>query len=166
MTISKITSQNAILGAGSLSALEAYMNDAPQWPFDLAAQDTGLPPELLRKLVRDGVLKGEAPHRVAGVVGTCDIRQARDIAQRLAAARQPVEGQGILATEAQEKYGFTHSSIYAWNKAGWVKVIESRRRGKLLNEGDIAFARALSDMTGRKGDVFPARPRSGRPKKM
>ena len=116
-----------------------------QWPFDRAATVTGLPAELLRKLVRDGVLTGNAPWRVQEVMGWCDIEQAREIATQLEAARRPVEGKGILATEAAEKYGFNVTTIYKWHQGGWVRVASGEgKRDRLFNEGDIAFARAIA----------------------
>lgn len=139
----------------------------PQWPFDQAAQLTGLPAELLRKLVRDGVLSGNAPWRVNGdVVGWCDIDQARGIASTLATARRPVEGVGILATEAAEKYGFDPQTIYNWYNNGWVRLVDSPgKRNRQFNEGDIAFAKAIAELTGKRQNIFPAKPRSGRPPK-
>jgi hypothetical protein len=134
--------------------------------FDLAASITGLHAELLRKLVRDGVLAGAAPWRVAGVVGSCDLDQAREIAGQLGAARRAVEGQGILATEAAEKYGFSRTSIYQWLKAGWVQPAGTAPNGDLLvNEGDVAVAKALAGLTGWQlgKPIFPKKPYPKRP---
>ena len=115
--------------------------------FVQVATLTGLPAELLRKLVRDGVIAGDAPWRMKGIVGTCDLDQARVVAARLHAARRPVEGQGILATAAAAKYDFGDPSIYSWHKKGWVRVVEILPNGdRLFNEGDIAFARAIADL--------------------
>ena len=134
-----------------------------QWPFDRAATVTDLPAELLRKLVRDGVLTGKAYWRTGSeVMGWCDINQAREIAAQLAEARRPVEGNGILVTEAAEKYGFHRESIYRWIQSGWIEKYKTAANGDLLlNEGDIALARALADLTGQGSGkpVFPKRRR-------
>jgi hypothetical protein len=130
----------------------------------LVASTTGLHPDILRMLVRDGILPGHVlPHDEA-----CDIDQAQAIADQLNTARAPVEGQGIMATDAAEKYGFSYQTIYDWYKNDWITVIGmGRRKAKLFNEGDIAFARALADLRGQATGkaVFPAKPRSGRPRK-
>jgi hypothetical protein len=146
--------------------LATMVQNNPQKPFEQVAQETGLAPELLRKLVRDGVLPGDAPWRVAGIVGWCDINEAHRIAVQLAEARQTVEGNGILATEAAQKYGFDTQTIYNWHRNGWVQVIEAPgERNRRFNEGDIAFARAIADLTGKGQNIYPPKQRSGRPKK-
>lgn len=153
---------HAILSAEEVAMLTTYMAENRNWSFEQVAQDVKLPAELLRKLVRDGVLEGAAPWRADGVVGTCNVDQARQIAAQLNAARAPVDNIGISAYDAAEKYKFNPDSIYNWHKNGWVKSVGARQ----FNEGDIAFARALADLTGHASGkpVFPAKPRSGRPK--
>jgi hypothetical protein len=116
--------------------------------------------------VRDGLLEGEMVSW-ASQAGVCDIEQAREVAAQLDAARAPVEGQPIPAHEAAHKYSFTPQAIYNWHKNGWVEKLGGDRRNRLFNEGDIAFARALADLRGliTGKSVFPAKPRSGRPRK-
>jgi hypothetical protein len=138
-----------------------------QQPFDQVAIETGIHPDILRMLVRDGILEG-VMHSWKDQIGICDLEQAREMADQLAAARVPVEGQGITATDAAEKYNFDRTSIHAWQKNGWITVIGTGSyNARLFNEGDIAFARALADMRGQAAGkaVFPAKPRSGRPRK-
>jgi hypothetical protein len=124
-----------------------------------AAKALGFRPELLRHLVAAGV--------VAGDKSTCNLDEAAQITARLKAAQALVNGNPILATTAAAKYGFDVTSIYAWLQSGWIKVIENKTRGRLLNEGDIAFARELANLVGHTPgrSVFPSKPRSGRPKK-
>lgn len=130
---------------------QELINETGLTDFQIAARLTGLHPVILRKLVRDGVLPGVAPYRVAGVVGSCNIERAREIAEKLAEARRPVEGQGISALAATAKYGFSRKNIYQWHERGWVKNISSDPEDKhLFDEGDIAFARALADIVGHK----------------
>lgn len=157
----------AILTAEERKMLATMAQNNPQKPFDEVAQATGLAPELLRKLVREGALQGWAPYREEGVKGYCDIDQAKMLAVRLAEARRPVEGNGIQAIEAAEKYGFSAATIYKWNKDGWVKVAQGEgKRDRLFNEGDIAFARALADLCGQVPGkpIFPPKTYSRRPK--
>lgn len=162
MTTSNQAMPRAILTAEERAMLTAAIEQRVQHgqvTFEEAAQLTSLPAELLRKLVRDGVLNGKAP-RGFGVFGTCNLEEARQIAAKLQAARTATEGRGILGTEAAEKYQFGRNTIYLWQKAGWVQIIGETQSGDLLfNEGDIAFARALADMSGHKAGkpVFPKR---------
>jgi hypothetical protein len=78
-----------------------------------------------------------------------------------------VEGQGILATEAAEKYGFSNPSIYRWHKNGWVGIARIDEGNRFFNEGDIAFARTLGNLISAKQGkaIFPTRKPSGRPPK-
>jgi hypothetical protein len=119
-------------------------------------------------LVRDGLLEGDMVSW-SSQGGVCDMEQAREIAARLDAARAPVEGQGITIEDAIIKYGFPNATIYRWHKAGWIDTVgvAEKYNAKLFNEGDIAFARALADLRGQAAgkSVFPAKHRSGRPRK-
>ena len=136
----------------------AYVEEHTHISLDLASQMTGLHPAILRKLVRDGVIRGSAPHRVKEILGTCDIEQARAVAARLEAARQPVEGTPILASDASLKYRFNRDTIYTWHKKGWVRSLGTSESGHLLlNEGDIAFAKVLANLSGhlQGKPVFP-----------
>lgn len=161
MSISTATHTRATLVLhGTNGAHEMSMAiDMAQIPVSQAAEAAGLAEPILRHLVASGV--------IAGDVSVCDLDQALELAGQLAAARQPVEGQGILATDAARKYGFSDPSIYKWIADGWVRLVLDRPRNKLVNEGDIAFARALADLIGHAEGraVFPAKPRSGRPRK-
>jgi hypothetical protein len=128
-------------------------------PLPQVAAITGLPEPIVRHLVDAGVLAGGA--------GVADLEDAQLLAGQLAEARAGVDGRGILATDAAEKYKFDVNTIYKWQKDGWVKVLVNRARNRIVNEGDIAYARALANMVGQvKGKaIFPPKPRSGRPRK-
>lgn len=141
------------------------VEDVEQRPFAQVSSETGIHPRILHALVCDGVLPGFLAAKECD--GVCDIAVAREVAQRLNAARAAVEGHAITATDAAEKYGFSADTIYNWHNAGWVTKLYGGRRNRLFNEGDIAFARALADLRGQAvgKSVFPAKPRSGRPKK-
>lgn len=178
MTADNTLQRRAILSSMTIAQIEQHVS---QLPFatvatELVANNLAFYPDetsddltrtiaLLRKLVRDGVLAGIAPAR--GEAGTCDLEQALTIARRLRQARQPVEGQSILATEAAEKYGFSTTSIYRWHEGGWVNVARIDEGNRLFDESDITFARALADIIGHKSGkaVFPYRTPTGRPPK-
>jgi hypothetical protein len=123
-----------------------------------AAKALGLRPELLRHLVAAGV--------VAGDKSVCDLDQAANIASRLRSAQNAVQGKPILISEAMKKYGFSTTSIYKWISGGWVKVLQQEPK-ILVDEGDIALAQTITSLVGKIPGraVFPAQPRSGRPKK-
>ena len=121
---------------------------------------TGLHIKILRKLVRSEILDGIAhSNGDKWYWGTCDLSQAQAIDDRLNDARRDTEGVGILATDAAQKYGFDATSIYAWHRAGWIDVIGIEQGIRYFNEGDIAFARALADLSGhRQGKpLFPGK---------
>jgi hypothetical protein len=147
--------------------LAQYITDVEYKPFAQVASETGIHPDILCMLVRDGLLDG-AIGASSSQAGMCNVEQAREIAEHLSAARAGVEGQAVTATEAAEKYGFAKSSIHAWHRNDWIEVTDTgSRHTKFFNEGDIAFARALADLRGQMAGkaVFPAKPRSGRPRK-
>lgn len=151
---------HAILSADFRLRLAQMSEEEAQKLYSVVAQKVDIHPDILRMLVKDGVIEGDD--------ATCDPEQARGVAERLHAARSQVRGQGIVATDVPEKYGFSHDSIHRWNKTGWIGVVgRGRYNAKLFDEGDIAFLRALADL--RKippsGEVVPARPRSGRPRR-
>lgn len=134
--------------------------DMSRIPIPQVAAATGLAEPIVRHLVNAGV--------IAGAGELCDLDRAKEIAGQLESARSPVEGQGILTTDAAAKYRFTNQGIYKWIASGWVRVLVDRERNRLINEGDIAFARTLADLLGqtRGKSIFPAKPRSGRPRKL
>ena len=141
---------------------ELEMLIATETTYREVAHVTGLDERIIRLLVRDGL--------IAGGEGLCDLDDATIVAEQLAEARQPVDGQGITATEAGERYGFHRNVIYNWSRAGWVAEIGTAEQGgaTLYNEGDIAVARALADLREVTGNqsVFPPRPRPGRPPRL
>jgi hypothetical protein len=155
-------SRRAILSDEERAMLETIQ--VSQASFHQAAQETGLHPDILRKLVRDAVLEGlDDPAKPE--MGTCDIDQAKDIATHLIAARKPVDGNPINPTDASRKYGFSPTVLYKWQREGWINLVPGNRT--LFNEGDLAFAKALSDLISYKSGkaIFPPKPRSGRPRK-
>lgn len=127
-------------------------------PINQAAQALAFPEALLRHLVVAGVIAGDK--------STCDLPQAAQVVTRLRAAQNLVAGHPILISEAAEKYGFHSNSVYNWIDGGWVHIIHPEPRIK-VDEGDIAFTRVLADLVGHVPGraIFPAKPRSGRPRK-
>jgi hypothetical protein len=124
-----------------------------------AAKALDIRPELLRHLVAAGVVSGDK--------SICDFEQAAQIVARLQNARLAADGCGILAREAATKYKFEVNSIYKWHSDGWIKALSEKGRNRIFNEGDIALARELADLVGHTPGraIFPAKPRSGRPRK-
>jgi hypothetical protein len=130
-------------------------------------QETGIRAEIWQMLARQGHLSYSV--KINDTPDVVDERQAQVIAARLTAARQAVASQGIIASEAYDKYGFSPSMLLRWYRDGWIKSVgKSEKYGaRLYDEGDIAMAKALADIIGHKTgrSVFPAKPRSGRPRK-
>jgi hypothetical protein len=128
-------------------------------PIDQAAKVLGFSPKLIEHLVNAGVIAGDKTN--------CDLDQAAQVVAHLRAVQDPLAGHPILATDAAVKYGFPPETIYRWQEAGQIKLLESRSRGRLFDEGDIALAKALAAMVGHTSgrSIFPSKPRSGRPKK-
>jgi hypothetical protein len=122
---------------------------------DVATQ-TQLTEPLLRHLARYGVISSNA------VLDTCDADEAKQIAARLHQARAAVAGNLITANSAAVKYGFDTATVWRWRVEGRITAIDD-----LVDEGDIAFAKALADTIGQKQgrSIWPPRPRSGRPRK-
>ncbi len=165
MTADNMLYRRAILSSMTIAQIEQHVS---QFPFatvatELVANNPAFYPDetesdltrtvaLLRKLVRDAVLAGIAPAR--GEAGTCDLEQARIIAGQLRQARQPVKGQGILATEAAEKYGFDRGNIYNWYDKGWVCIISAYKnlgeypRAIDFYEQRLVIARAIGAAKG------------------
>lgn len=125
---------------------------------EAAGQALNFSPEIIAQLRRYEV--------IAGADDQIDLDDAARVVAELRAAVAPVAGQPILISDAAEQYGFPVQTIQRWVTAGWVKVLvpELRRR---VDQGDVALARAIADRQGHiKGRaVFPAKPRSGRPRK-
>lgn len=60
-----------------------------------------------------------------------------------------LEGQPISIYEASKRYGFSQHSIRNWIESGSVKeigTVNTGRRQRLVNEADVAYARALADL--------------------
>lgn len=60
-----------------------------------------------------------------------------------------LEGQPISITDAAHKYGFTWYTINKWLEQGHVRSLgtaEGYKRRRLVNEADVAYARALADL--------------------
>lgn len=128
-------------------------------PIGEASKITGLDEAIIRHLISAGVVPGGAE--------LCDLEKIESVADRLTVARSQRKGYGILGPDAAAKYGFDVGSLYRWQREGWVTLLIDRQRSRVFDEGDIAFARALADEIGhvQGKSVFPAKPRSGRPKK-
>ena len=116
------------------------------------------PAEILAQLRQHGLVAGDDKQ--------IDLDDAARVVDELRAAMRPFVGVPILISEAARKYGFTTDSIYNWIKDGWVKVLIQEPRQR-VDEGDMALAHELTKIKGHTQGraVFPAKPRSGRPRK-
>ncbi len=57
-----------------------------------------------------------------------------------------LEGQEISIHEAAQKYAFSWASIATWIERGFVKELKKNGRKRMINEADVAYARALADL--------------------
>ena len=125
-----------------------------------AAAETGLHVGIIRMLVRDGAIPGNNY--------TCDIEAAQQVAQRLRAARQRAGQETMTVADAAKEYGYPRGSIYRWINSGWITRAgtDDAYNRTLIPRADIEFTSELAKIRGiRSGqEVFPAAPRSGRPK--
>ncbi|MEI8166977.1 MAG: hypothetical protein WCG26_11380 [Chloroflexales bacterium] len=159
MTISTARHSRATLVITSHEGHEMLVQAMVNIPVEQAAAATGLHTEIVRQLIRAGVLPGSSE--------LCDLERAQEIAAEIAAACAPVEGRGVGVTDAAKQYGFSRDSIYKWIKDGWVRVVRQEPT-VLVNEGDMVLARELAMMQGGHIEgraVFPHKPIPGRPKK-
>ena len=123
-----------------------------------ASQALGFPAAILDQLRRYDLIAGDGE--------LIDLDDANRVVNELRAAMAPFIGSPILISEAAEKYGFNRGSVYKWVKDEWVKVLVPEPRRK-VDEGDMVLAKELSSRQGHIPGraVFPAQPRSGRPRK-
>ena len=72
------------------------------------------------------------------------------IASQISRARfDHLKGNWISIYEATKRYQVSHHAITNWIKRGYVKETQSpdtSRRTRLINEADVAYARALADL--------------------
>lgn len=62
-----------------------------------------------------------------------------------------LQGVSIATGDAAEKYKIRQSTIQKWCRKGWVKIlgIDPQNKAKwLVNEADIAYIHAISEITG------------------
>lgn len=118
-----------------------------------AADQYNVEPEKLQELidqgdVRSGMLGDEL------IVLEDDVRTC--VAERDVTREQfkHLEGVEIGINQAAIKYRFNTVTISDWVRRGKVRFIRQRGKRKLINEADVAYARALADIKGL---------RSGRP---
>lgn len=69
-----------------------------------------------------------------------------------------LDGEPILLREAAQKYGFKIGSLARWVTQGHIRILATEGNYRIfLNEGDVAYARALANVRGiRSGrPLFP-----------
>lgn len=125
-----------------------------------AAEKYNIEPERLQELVdqgevRSGMLGDEL------IVLEDDVRTC--VAERDVTREQfkHLEGVEIGVNQAAIKYRFTGVTISDWVKRGKIRLIRQQGNRKLINEADVAYARALADIKG----IRSGRPLFGRGRK-
>lgn len=158
MTLSTDIRPHATLILKTISGTEMSVA-MEQVSAEAAGQALDFPAAILAQLRRYEIIAGENDNLI-------DLEDASRVVDELRSAIAPFVGTPILITEAAEKYGFNRDSIYNWIAAGWVKVLIPEPRRK-VDEGDMVLAKELATRQGQIAGraVFPARPRSGRPRK-
>jgi hypothetical protein len=118
-----------------------------------AADQYNVAPEKLQELidrgdVRAGMLDDEL------IVLEDDVRTY--VAERNVTREQfeHLEGVEISLNQAAIRYRFSTVVLSDWVRRGHVRFVRQQRNKKLVNEADVAYARALADIKGM---------RSGRP---
>ena len=113
---------------------------------------------LLKRLAKDSTIRSIVSKRTTRLAYN-DIEL---IASQLAPTNfAHLDGIPIKVTEAAKKYELPLSSVFAWAKKGHLRTIEnSSPRPILLNEADVAYAKALAEIRGitRGKALFPTSP--------
>ena len=79
-------------------------------------------------------------------------KQAKQVAARLARRNfAHLEGRPIRPAAAARKYKFYYMTLLSWVRKGYIrKLNDEAERAVFLNEADMAYARALADVKGRR----------------
>jgi predicted site-specific integrase-resolvase len=109
-----------------------------------ASQRYNLDTQLLTHFVEDGKIRGG---RFNGtfVLREDDVKEAQRLDRTQFAH---LDGHEIHLSEASRKYEIPMSSLSRWASQGKIAVIRLEKNRKILNEADIAYARALIDAQG------------------
>lgn len=125
-----------------------------------AAEKYNVEPEKLQELVdqgdvRSGMLGDEL------IVLEDDVRTY--VAERDVTREQfkHLEGVEIGVNQAAIKYRFNGVTLAEWARKGKIRLIRQKGNRRLINEADVAYARALADIKG----VRSGRPLFGRGRK-
>ncbi len=124
--------------------------ESDEMPISVAAELVGMPALLVRALVRDGVVAGNAPYRVADhPIGTVSLSELQRVKIYLDDARRSAPDSVLGVVEGALKYGFSDSTVYRWIKSGWLCASDNG-----IHESELAYARALADLKPRRR-TFP-----------
>jgi DNA-binding transcriptional ArsR family regulator len=88
------------------------------------------------------------------LIDTNDVQPAPS-AEELWERVEHLDGEPIAVHEACRKYDLTPPSVYRWIEAGYIRDLDGQRGGgrgykRYLNEADVAYAAAVSDVRGRQ----------------
>lgn len=106
--------------------------------------------EVLTQLVESGKIKGV---RLDGTIAVAegDVREATKHQSQRESIRASVahlDGQPIGIGEAARKYELTAQSVSRWARAGYIRILGREGQKVLLNEADVAYAKAITMRTG------------------
>lgn len=118
-----------------------------------ASDEYNIPEKELRDLIEEGRLEFYELDESSGRVWLI----AKDEIAALAAERfisrkmfEHLEGKPISVSDAGFKYQFHTGTISKWIQQGHIRVLERTTNTVLINEADIAYAKALADLKGIK----------------
>ncbi|MBN1581377.1 MAG: hypothetical protein JXA89_11810 [Anaerolineae bacterium] len=133
-----------------MSTLTRRKDPVTYIPLPLAVQKYHLDADRVQAAIENGEIE------IAHVEGSADPLLLDESLREWLAARRvdrakftSLEGQKISVNDAAEKYGFHYSTIMHWIEMGKIKsfgLAPGYKRRLLVNEADIAYARALADL--------------------
>ena len=110
-------------------------------PFSEAARKYGMEEAHLRQLIEKGKIR-------AGVVAGEMVVSEEELRETVVTRKEDLpeysefkhlEGIPISISEAEGKYGVPNPTIVRWVQRGFIRVIGTEGRKKLINERDIAY---------------------------
>ncbi|MBC7250020.1 MAG: hypothetical protein H5T62_07025 [Anaerolineae bacterium] len=120
-----------------------------------AARKYGVSRDALTRLVRDGIIRAVHNEEGTAVITVQTVDNATAVRMILDEIKpeqyEHLRGRPIRVTEAAEQYGVSHANLSRWADAGYIRVIERRRRLLLLDEADVKlvsdiFKRAYEEL--------------------
>jgi predicted site-specific integrase-resolvase len=107
-----------------------------------AARKYGVSRDALTRLARDGIIRAVHSEEGTAVITVSTVAAAADVICKEIRPEQyeHLRGRPIRVTKAAEQYGVSQANLSRWADAGYIRVIERRRRLLLLDEADVKLA--------------------------